>query len=245
MISRTKPEMAFLFKYWLALILFVPAIATIKDVMAYPVDIVIVVGFALSGFFCLTAAEVQAHEEILKYRRFLFWKQIPYAQIHQCKDSRIPGLGFIRLAQFVPPWGKIYFVTMRPAFSGNPRELVSFINSRRAGIETAPTDDEGVPAHMYRNARFCLLMGFLGVTSSFMAAYLNPGFAQTVSWDRFPRWYAVFMNLWDRAFSWPWALVTIMVLIAILFWFRLKGRAWLTAWILGALLGSLVVRAIH
>jgi hypothetical protein len=71
-ISRTTTETALLVKYWFALLLLVMAILIGgKDLLAYPARIPFVAALIISGVFCLTAAEVRADENALKYRRFL------------------------------------------------------------------------------------------------------------------------------------------------------------------------------
>jgi hypothetical protein len=124
--------MAILFKYWLAFMTALAAALFARDLAAYPANLIPFGLLVFWALFLFTAAEVKAHEKTLEYRRFWAWKQISYDQIGQCAASWIPGLGYVRLGRFVPPWGKLYFVTARPAFGGSPRELMEFINERRA-----------------------------------------------------------------------------------------------------------------
>ncbi len=68
--------MAFMFKYYFALIIFMPVFFMCQDLFAYPARFLIIIPLALWGVFALTATEVWVCEGVLKYRRFLFWRQI-------------------------------------------------------------------------------------------------------------------------------------------------------------------------
>ncbi len=238
---QSDPEAVFLFKYWQALIVFAVAIGFAFVPSA---SIVVVILPALWGIFCLSAAEVKACDRFLAYRRFLKWREVPYEEIRQCKNSWIPGLAYFRLRRFVPPWGKIYFVIERSAFYGKPKELTAFINSRREGRETTlRSQDQNVSGNERKPGRVCALMGLVGIVYSFLLNYLFPNFPPQVPLERFPRWIAIFLRLWHGAVSWPWAVATMALLIALIFRSGLKNRAWILAWAIGALLGSLATRA--
>ncbi len=239
---QSDHEAAILFKYWQALIVFAMAIGF--SVAVPSASIVVVILPALWGIFCLTAAEVKAYDRFLAYRRFLRWTEVPYEQIRQCKNSWIPGLAHFRFPHFVPPWGKIYFVIERSAFYGKPKELTAFINSRCAGKEvTFPPGDQVVYEDKKKAVRLCVLMGFVGVLYSILLNYLFPDFPPHISWERFPLWIAIFMRLWDHAITWPWAVATMALMIALILRLRFKNRAWILAWAVGALLGSVAIRA--
>lgn len=244
-ISRTMPETAFLVKYLAASIALVPAILSSEGLFAHPARIVVVVPLALWGLFCLTAIEVRACEQVLKCRRFLFWRNIPYEEIVQCKDSWNPWFGYLKLTRFVPPWGKVYFVTLRSA-SGNPRDLVAYINSRRAGIKvSSPAEDFGVNDRMSKNVSFCLLMCFVGVVWAFMWAYLFPDSQRPLRLESFPGWLTAFITLYNRAFDWPWAIGTIAILVGGILGLRFRHRAWILAFGVGVLLGSIGLKALN
>jgi hypothetical protein len=131
-VHKEPPEMVFGFKYWAAFILFVSgAVMGGTDLFVYPARIPLVLGLLLGGVFSLTAVEVRAGDDALRYRRFLTWRTIPYAEILDCKLCIWPVYGSLRVTRFVPPWGRIYFVAARSAFAGRPIELVLDINRRR------------------------------------------------------------------------------------------------------------------
>jgi hypothetical protein len=240
---RSHPQGAILFKYWQTLIAFAMAIGLGTDP---PFRIVVVVPLVLWAIFCLTAAEVRAHDHVLEYRRFLKWTQIPYEHIQQCKNSWIPGLAYFRLARFAPPWGKIYFVIARPLFTGNPKELVAFIDARIAGREfpLAP-DAREAPEDKGKGARHCALAFVVGILYSFMLNYLFPNFPPQISSEGYPRLLAVIIHIWQRAATWPWGIVTAVLLVGLILRERFAKRTWILAWVLGAVLTQMAISAIR
>ena len=58
----------------------------------------------------LTAAKIKASNNTLTYLIFATWRQIPYAEVTSVGWSIFPGLGYVKLRTFLPPWGKLYFV---------------------------------------------------------------------------------------------------------------------------------------
>jgi hypothetical protein len=247
MISETSSEAAFLFKYWFAFLLFLADFFLLKGISGYPARIPIVLALTLWGLFCLTAAEVRGHERYAEYRRFLSWKQVRYDEMRDCRDSWLPGVAFMRLSRFVAPWGKLYFVTVRPAFSGNPKELVAFINARRAGapIHHMAVNEQDLSKATKKPVQLCALMASVGVVYAFMMSYLFPNFGRPLRTEGFPRWAGALINIWNQAMMWPWAIVTLAVLVFAVVELRFRNRAWILAFAFGALLGSLVVSSIH
>jgi hypothetical protein len=135
-ISRTHRHTVFVFKYWAALLLFASAFLMAgDDLFTYPARIPVVLALAFWGLFSVTAAEVRIEPNSLMYRRFVRWHRIPYADIHEARLCLWPVYGFVKSKRFIPPWGRLYFVTARSAFTGRPRDLVLIINSRRKVAE--------------------------------------------------------------------------------------------------------------
>jgi hypothetical protein len=246
-LDRTIPEMAFLFKYVAALIAFFAATLFSTNLSAYPAQIPFLGAFVLAGVFCLTATEVRACEQVLEYRRFLVWKPVQYAEIRECKKSWLPWFGYMRLTRFVPPWGRIYFVIVRPLFAGNPKGLVSLINSRRAGME-APTPDDGLLDGNGRAASpvFHVFLVLAGVFMSLMYAYLTPEFDQRI---RAPSnsmgVVALYFRLLHDATSWPWAIATIAIIAAAIIKFRSSRLIWILPLALGTIVGNVLARALR
>jgi hypothetical protein len=90
-------------------------------------------GFFILGFFFLSVARVKPEKEVVKYRRWFRWHAVSYSEIRECGESWV--YGYIKLRQYVFPWGTIYFV--RPYSSdslfGWDTEIISTIR-RRAQI---------------------------------------------------------------------------------------------------------------
>jgi hypothetical protein len=69
---------------------------------------------------------VRLSEQSLFYRRFLEWRKIEYSDIVECERPVFPlfwGLHYLRLRNFEPPLGKLYFVQYHPAKLGSQYEL--------------------------------------------------------------------------------------------------------------------------
>jgi hypothetical protein len=245
-ISRTTAEMALLAKYWAALLLLVSAVVIGgRNLFVHPARIPFVATLVIAGLFCLTAAEVRAEAKILRYRRFLVWKQIPYDEICECRSSLLPGFGYIGLAYFLAPFGRLYFVIARPAFTGNPEELVANINARRAGtVVSERQTDDGASGDNATNwaIRLCTLTAFIGVIYGFLLPIYFPRQIGPASWEGFPPWVALLMGLYQRAMTWPWAVGTMMVFMLIILQKHFENRAWILAWACGVLLGSMLTK---
>lgn len=231
-----------LFKFWYALIAFTWAIGLGTSP---PARIVLVVPLVLWGIFCVTVAEVRADERVLRYRRFLKWTQIPYEHIRQCKNSWIPGLAYLRLARFIPPWGKVYFAVLRPLFTGSPKDLLAFIHARMAGKEFPLPPEAQTPEDKRKGARRCALAFVVGILTSFMLNYLFPNYPPQMSWEGYPRLLAVVMHIWQRAVTWPWGMVTAAVLVGLFLRERFAKQSWILAWVIGAMLTQMAISAIH
>lgn len=245
-IDRSLPGMAFLFKYLAAVIVFVPAISMAEGVLKYPARIVLVIPLVLLGVFFLTATEVWACERALRYRRFLSWQEIPYEQIVRCENSWNPWYGYLKLIRFVPPWGKIYFVKVRPAFSGDPKELVNSINLRRTGVVIPiQKDDPDASTPRTKDVVFCALLFFVGVLYALILDNMYGDSQPKPRLDSFPLWVVTLQTLLYRATTWPWAIGTATAFVVQIVRQRFKRMAWISAAIVGALVASMVLRSFH
>jgi hypothetical protein len=124
--------MAFVFKYWAAAILAIPALLMLfgKDFPAYPGQLVLIVPLLLASVFSLTAAEVHVGDDRLRYRRFRNWKEIPYQEILACRECIWPVYGVLTTMRPIPPWRRLYFVIAIPYFSRQPNPLITSVNNR-------------------------------------------------------------------------------------------------------------------
>jgi hypothetical protein len=240
-------ETVFLVKYVFALVAFVPAVLSSYGLSAYPARIIFVLPLAFWGTFCLTAAEVRVSEVSLQYRRFVVWKQVPYELIARCERTWNPWFAYLELTQFVPPWGRLYFVILRPAFGTNPKKLLAFINSRRAvaRMSQMPQGDRAESWGINKEVSLCALMCFLGLATTLIYGYVVPGFLAPPQSDGLPRWLVIVNTLYFRAVVWPWAIGIVAFLLIAIIWMRFKNRAWILAFGVGTLLGSIILTALH
>lgn len=233
-------------KYWLPAILFL-GIGTVIRGAHHALALAAIP--TLWAVFNLTAAELRASDAIVEYRRFLKWKRVRYDEIRGCKASWIPGTAYLKLGRFLPPWGRLYFVELRPAFeSGStwPRgqgKLTAFIEARRRGKPAEPSSDKGrVTDDGKKAAAFCVVMGTVGIFCSLLFHSLLPMSLLDRNWEGFPTWIVTLVNAEKHAFGWPWGLATCGLLVAWIVGLHFRRRAWILAFAVGAILGSLVIR---
>ena len=124
--------MAFVFKYWAAAVLAIPALLMLtgKDFLHYPGQLVLILPLLLASIFSLTAAEVQVGDVCLRYRRFRKWKEIPYQDIFVCRKCIWPVYGVLITARPVLPWRRLYFVIAMPYFSRQSNPLITGVSNR-------------------------------------------------------------------------------------------------------------------
>jgi hypothetical protein len=88
------------------------------------------VAFFISGAFFLSVGRVKPEKEVIKYQRWISWRVIAYSEIRDCGVSWV--FGYIRLREYVFPWGRLFFVRPHSADSlfGWDKELISTIRSK-------------------------------------------------------------------------------------------------------------------
>jgi hypothetical protein len=245
-ISRTRLDMALLVKYFFGPIILIPAILSAKGLFEYPARIAVIIPLMLLGIFCMTSAEVRAGENALKYRRFLSWKQISFEQIVTCENSWNPWFGYLKLDRFVLPWGRLYFVKLRPAFSGDPKGLIEFINSKRAGIERRlPVDGSNTGENRAKSLGFFIFFLFVGFMISLMYFYLTPVMDQQSQLASFQGAAGLYLKCLHAAVNWPWGLGTVAIMILTIVTYRSRNLVWIPALAAGTILGNILARAFH
>jgi hypothetical protein len=228
------------FKYWQA---FLALAMTLALGLTPPLRLVVSIPLALWGLFCLTTAEVRANGEMLEYRRFLKWKRVPYATIRECKKSLIPVLSYVKLVRFVPPWGKIYFVSVRAIFEHGLDQIVPHVNVRMLGEEfLINTETESLDARRQAGWRWAFAFA-AGITCSLVVYYLFPNFPATPSWAGYPTFIRLIMHAWEKVVSWPWGIVTAAVLSVLSFRDRFSKRSWILAAAIGFMLAEMALAA--
>jgi hypothetical protein len=201
--------------------------------------------FVGGAFFLLAVAEVRAAPEFLEYRRLIDWTRVPYDQITQCGKSWFPYIGYMKLIRSGQNSTKIYFVTGTLVSNDSPRtELTEYIInrcSRKADRTSKPKHSVDARGH---SKQFCFIMALVGVLYSILLALffpilLNPDLHSLPPAVEFPT-----MLLW-RASTWPWALITCMILIVQVVRMNYKKKAWSSALVFGVVLGYMIAHALR
>jgi hypothetical protein len=105
--------------------------------------------------------------------------------------------------------------------------------------ETDPTNQEYVlPAQ----ARFCLNMSLVGLLCSTVSAFFLPTDPSYPDLASTPEWFRIIETWRVRLTSWPWALLPCAFLLFQIVRWRFKNQAWISALVLGYLLGIVVIR---
>ena len=212
-----------------------------------PFGVVLISPFALMGIFYLTVTEVKFTDGILKYRRFLRWREIPLEEIKECRVSWIPSVGCIRLNHFIPPWGKIYFVHpgafFQIAWSGGQTKFTAFVNAARKGKQVEiPREETEVGRDGRRWLGLCAASAAVGIVYSVFYYSLFPRSPLDRNWAGFPRLIVALVKLEGLALAWPWGLLTCGLLILAILRLRHRPESWILAFVLGALLSSLAIK---
>jgi hypothetical protein len=198
----------------------------------------------LAGAFFLALAEVRTSGSHLAYRRLFRWRQVPYNQIRASGKSWVPGVGFIATNTSVPPWGRIYFITLRPLFDHSQEDLLTHINERRSGKPAAQSEQHG-QGDSRRASRFCLNMGLVGLLCSVVATILLPKPTSPPSWESFPQWVTLPVKVFLHLTSWPWVLIICAFLLLQILRRKFADRAWPVAFVLGYFLGAAITKAMR
>jgi hypothetical protein len=112
-----------------------------------------------------------------------------------------------------------------------------------------PTRKYQVASHPNSDSRksrqLCLIMGLLGVLGSLVFALVSHNSGLAPDLQQFPRAIALAETFILKATNWPWGLITCAVLIADVVRLRYEKKAWMVSFILGFLLGSILVQAVR
>ncbi len=232
--------MTFLVKYFASAAFFAFAVIMMDGVLIHPARIIPAILSAVFGLFCLTAHEVWATENVLKYRRFLSWKQVPYEHVVKCAKWWFPWFGYCKLDRSIFPWQRLFFVVLRPAFSGKSTALIEHINSQSTQHGINSHGDEG---SSYRAEVRCLLMFLVGLVGTMVWLYASPR-AEGMELEGYPKWMDFILSLYHSVISWPWSIGTIAALSFFIWRKRFRSGAWILATVIGSLLGLIFVKMV-
>jgi hypothetical protein len=204
--------------------------------------------FIVAASFLLTVAEVRVADDFLEYRRLIGWTRVPYGQIAQCERSWFPGLGYLTFLPSESSTSKLYFVSGKLVHDDPQRtELTTYVNDRMSGEPTRKY--QAVASHPnsggQKSRQLCLIMGLLGVLGSLVFALVSHNSGLAPDLQQFPRAIALVETFILKATNWPWGLITCAVLIAEVVRLRYEKKAWMVSFILGYLLGSILVQAVR
>jgi len=203
---------------------------------------------------------VKPTEECLFYRRFIKWRRIEYGDIVKCGRPIFPlfwGLHYLRLRNFEPPLGRLYFVQYHPApplSQHEPdQEMIEQIRERTAGKDISMRDSSGEnsgkpTSSLELGIKACLVSMILSMlTVLFLRVLLSwpgsnfppkmvPGQAMTYR-------ALIYLSLFCmRLLDWPFNSIAIVVLLAGIATLRFRGYAAIFSIILGAILGGIAAR---
>jgi hypothetical protein len=225
-----------------------------------PAGVVLCVFVIFLGIVLFVAVGlVKPTEECLFYRRFFKWRRIEYVDIVKCGRPIFPlfwGLHYLKLRNFEPPLGRLYFVQYHPAepFSQHEldQEMIDQIGARIAGknislpgssaAKSLPTFSQqfGIKACAISAALSMLMVLFLRVLLSWPGPSFPPKIipGQDVAYRTI-----IYLSLFCvRLIDWPYNSVAIVVLLAGIGIFRFKGHALTFSTVLGAILGGIAAR---
>ena len=105
----------FIAKIWLPAMLFAAAVLIcLPPVRPVGLALGAFLGiFALSAFWSVVLVSPQQGH--LLYRRFLRWKRLEYGDVARCGRALVfPGLYYLKLRDYEPPLGKLYYIPYTP-----------------------------------------------------------------------------------------------------------------------------------
>ncbi|HET6931063.1 MAG TPA: hypothetical protein VFI45_12140 [Candidatus Acidoferrum sp.] len=225
------------------------------------------VGVALSGIIILlgilqfiAVGVVKPSDECLFYRRFRKWRRIEYSDIVKCGRPVFPlfwGLHYLRLRNFEPPLGRLYFALYQPAKFGSQyeldRALVEHIRERipqgNLPLEALPPDGQDKSlGSLQLGVKACAISAFLAMlTVVVLRVLLNwPGsnFPPLLSPGQGVAYRAlVYLSIFCmRLLDWPFNSIAIATLLTGIGALRFRGYAGPLSLILGAVLGGIAAR---
>lgn len=90
----------------------------------------------------------------------------------------------------------------------------------------------------------CVAAAVIGVLYSLIQATWFPGRAFAPA-SAVPSSQLRLIAAFVKIGNWPWAIITIAVLIVFVVWRRFQGRSWILAAVAGVILGHLAARALR
>lgn len=204
---------------------------------------------------------VNPTQECLLYKRFFKWRRIGYIDIVKCGRPIFPlfwGLHYLRLRNFEPPLGRLYFVQYHPAplFSQHEldHEMIEQIRGRIVGksvpSQVSPgTEKSSLPTSSAQlGIKACAITAILSMLMVLFLRVLlswpSPNFPPKVAPGQgFAYRIFVYLSLFFvHLLNWPYNLVVSLGLVVGIALLRFRGHAAFLSLALGAILGGIVAR---
>lgn len=200
-------------------------------------------------------------QECLLYKRFFKWRRIEYSDIVKCGRPIFPlfwGLHYLRLRNFEPPFGKLYFVQYHPAslFSQHEldQEMIEQIRARIAGknVPSPASSGTGMSSLPASSAQLGIKACAISAISSaltvlflrMLLSWPGPNFPPKISPGQgvIYRMFVYLSLFCVRLVDWPYNVIAILVLLVGIALLRFRGHAAFLSLALGAILGGIVAR---
>jgi len=200
----------------------------------------------LCGLFLMSLHELRVTNGTLYCRRLLAWKRIPYEEIVSAGVAWGGLIGYLKTAQFVAPWGRIFFVFDGSLFrfpaNKTTSQLLEHVKSKRnsaGGIIQAAVQPVGAKRGGLKLDFMAAAVGFSLAT---LARFLCPELVQFHPQEGY--WPGLIIQ-YDRVRSalavWPWNSLLLSTLVPLVLFDSNRRRALIVALLVGALLPSLFV----
>lgn len=223
----------------------------------------VVIGIVLvqpAIFYLFNAGLVKPGPDYLLYRRFFKWRRLEYQEIVACGSSLFPFLEYLRLKTPERPFGKLYYIPYNPVDwvwqqPKADRETREYIKSRIGKSPDAlPATPPVIPVkhEIYDGKKGLAQCALSGGSSTEIVLLLRllgwpwivspPSVGLGLTWvDR------IIADLWYlcvHVIDWPYNLLAILGLLAVIFITRFGRWSPSLASIVGAILGGTVAKLI-
>lgn len=242
---RYNPTRVVVFKWFLpivALLGTMPLLEPTTSLVAVLLALLLVGG----AIFAFSAAQVRVSNADIAFRRFRRWHHVAYRDIQKCRISWFPAMCYMKVRTFVPPWGKVYFISEGPleelTLPGRHSSLTRYIEERASNAKSRDEHaSQTVPplqapeSGLARRIGMCVLWFCSGAVWLFSRAFSTSAFQMRGPGTLIGEW----QHLNNLIVHWPWNLLAGLLLLGLMFLLRFRRLAWGPAFVLGALTGSL------
>ena len=170
---QSSSSNVWLLKFWAPLFWLIWTVALFKDDV-FSIRIVGCIPFVLAFVFHISLAVVRIREGAVQYRTFLRWKSLPRMEVVSTGVIWSPFIGFLRLQNPRPLWGRLFFVldpeSARRSARNEGRGIVAHLSRRRDVEGGARVTTDEVTGVRYGKL---LAAGVCGIIASFLRVYLS------------------------------------------------------------------------